>query len=398
VQLIPTNPERGENRDRRRRLLVLLPDLKGVGGGNVLSAWALQAVVLDHDVTILTSRPPVLEAVNRYAGTALAARSFRVELVPGWARLLRRVWPTPIALVHRHVLIRAARKRAAEYDLVFSLENEVDVGRRALQYVHFPWGFWPRPEVDFRWYHLRGAVAAYYAVLRRIFPVSREGIAANETLVNSDWTGRKFVEAYGGTTRTVFPPAPGRFPEVPWEERLDRIVVAGRFSPEKALGKVIAIVEGVRARGHSVTLLLAGTRERHGVIGRYADQILALARERSNWVDVRLDASRSELESIVAHSRWGLHGMAEEHYGMAIAEMVLAGCVPFVPEGGGAIEVVGELPEVRYASVEDAVAKIVAVRSDPALLLRLRNALSARRPFLGADRFIEAIRDAVARF
>ena len=382
----------------RRRLLVLLPDLNGVGGGNVLAAWALQAVVPDHDVTVLTSRKPLLAAVNGYAGTALVEGSFRVELVPGWDRFLRRVWPTPVALVHRHVLMRAGRRRAAGFDLVLSFENEVDVGRRALQYVHFPWGVWPRPDVDLRWYHFRRAVAAYYAVLRVLFPVSRERIAANETLVNSDWTGRKFVEVYGGTTRTVFPPAPGRFPEVPWEERLDRIVVAGRFSPEKALGKVIAIVERVRARGHPVTLLLAGTRERSGVVGRYADRILALARERSDWVDVRMNVPRNELESFVAHSRWGLHGMAEEHYGMVVAEMVLAGCVPFVPNGGGAVEIVGELPEVRYASVEDAVAKIVAVRSDPALLLRLRNALSARRPFLGADRFVQEIRDAVARF
>jgi glycosyltransferase involved in cell wall biosynthesis len=381
-----------------RRLLVLLPDLNGVGGGNVLAAWALQAVVPGHDVTVLTSRPPRVAAVNRYAGTSLVPGSFRVELVPAWARVLRRVWPTPIALVLRHVLMRAGRRRSAGFDLVVSLDNEVDVGRRALQYVHFPWGFLPRPDVDLRWYHAGGMVAAYYALLRLLFPVSREGIAANETLVNSDWTGRRFVETYGGTTRTVLPPAPGDFPEVPWEERLDRVVVVGRISPEKSLEKVIGIVEGVRACGHGVTLLLAGTRERRGAAGRYADRILALARERSDWIDVRLDVPRGELGTLVAASRWGLHGMAEEHYGMGVAEMVVAGCVPFVPDGGGAVEIVGEMPELRYTSVEDAVSKLVAVRSDPDLLLRLRNALAARRSLLGADRFMREIREVVARF
>lgn len=362
----------------------------------MLAAWALEALVPDHDVTVLAGNPPSVDELNRYAGTNLVFRSFRVERLPAAFRTLERLWPTPLALLHRFVAMRTARRLASGFDVVLSLDNEVDVGRRALQYVHFPWGYWPRPQVDLRWYHARGLLSAYYALARLISPARPDRIAANATLVNSDWTGRKFREAYGGATRTVRPPAPGTFPAVPWSERADRFVVLGRISPEKELEKVVAIVEGVRSLGHPVTLLLVGFTGRHGAAGRYARRILALARERSAWMDVRLRVSRGELETLVASSRWGLHGMTEEHYGMAVAEMVLAGCVPFVPDGGGAAEIVGNLPELRYGSVEDAVGRIDRVRRDDDLLDRLRIALAHGKPLLGAERFMRELREAVA--
>ncbi len=374
---------------------MLLP--QGPGGTGVLTAWVLEALVGDHDVTVLAGNPPSVDEMNRYAGTKLAPRSFRVERLPAGFRAFQRLWPTPLALLHRFVAMRTARRLGSRFDVVLSLDNEVDVGRPALQYVHFPWAYWPRPRVDWRWYHAKSLLSAYFALVRLVSPTRPERIAANPTLVNSDWTGRKFRETYRGETRTILPPAPGKFPDVPWNDRADRFVVLGRIAPEKELEKVVAIVEGVRALGHPVTLLVVGFIDRHGTPGRYARGILGLARGRSAWMDVRLRVSRAELETLVASSRWGLHGMTEEHYGMAVAEMVLAGCVPFVPDGGGPVEIVGDLPELRYRSVADAVARIDRVRRDDDLLRRLRTALAARKPLLGADRFMREIRDAVAR-
>lgn len=348
-------------------------------------------------MTLLACRRPDLATLDRYAGTRLSGSGVRVTTGPAWLRAASRFAPVPLSLLRRAGLMRAARRIAHRYDAVLSLDNEVDVGRRAVQYVHFPWGFWPRPDVDLRWYHLGPLVKAYYALAYRVSEVDRDRIAANATLVNSDWTGRRFVETYGGSPRTVYPPATLSCAPLPWEERRDRFVVAGRFSPEKELEKVIAIVEGVRQLGHDVSLLLVGTRARRGTAARYADRILRLARERAGWLEVRLDVPRNELEELLASSRWGLHGMSEEHYGMAVAEMVVAGCVPFVPNGGGQVEIVGDAAELRYGSVADAVAKIDAVRRDAGLLARIRAGLAARAPALSAERFEREIVEAVEK-
>ena len=39
-----------------------------------------------------------------------------------------------------------------------------------------------------------------------------------------------------------------------------------------------------------------------------------------------------------------LHGMREEHFGMAPAEMARAGVIVWVPNGGGQMEIVGDEP------------------------------------------------------
>ena len=46
----------------------------------------------------------------------------------------------------------------------------------------------------------------------------------------------------------------------------------------------------------------------------------------------------------MASHRYGIHGMREEHFGMAPAEMVRAGVIVWVPRGGGQMEIVGREP------------------------------------------------------
>jgi glycosyltransferase involved in cell wall biosynthesis len=383
---------------RRRRVLLLTQDIRTPGGGNIVAAWAIEALAGDHDVTVVTSHPFSAERVDRFAGTSLVRATYRVRLGPVWLRFLLDISPAPLALLRRGVLMREMARLAPAFDVVLSIDNEIDVGRRAVQYVHFPWLFWPRPEEDMRWYHLAPLLCGYYRLVNRLHPVDRARVAANLTLVNSDWTGRKFRETYGeGSIVTVPPPAPARFPEVPWEARASRFVVLGRIAPEKELEKIVGIVEGVRALGHDVQLLLVGTRERRGSARRYADRILALARRRTSWMEIRLDVTREELARLVASSRWGLHGMAEEHFGIAVAEMVSAGCVPFVPDEGGPVEIVGALPELRYRSASDAIAKIDLVLRDTDLCARLRRSLAERASLFSPERFMNAIREAVAR-
>ena len=52
--------------------------------------------------------------------------------------------------------------------------------------------------------------------------------------------------------------------------------------------------------------------------------------------------------------------MREEHFGMAPAEMARAGCIVWVPRGGGQMEIVGREPALMYESDDEAVEKISA--------------------------------------
>ena len=63
-----------------------------------------------------------------------------------------------------------------------------------------------------------------------------------------------------------------------------------------------------------------------------------------DWIEIREDLSRTELNALMGRSRYGVHAMEGEHFGMATAEMIRAGCLVFPHRSGGSVEVVDDAP------------------------------------------------------
>ncbi len=375
----------------RPRLLLLQPLLEPPGGGEAVAVAVIEALKDDHDITILTLRAIDLGAVHRFTGSTLRPSDFKLRVVSPELHWIRKLPQIDAALWQRHIILRHARRMIGEFDLAISVNNEIDVGRRALQYIHYPWGYWPRPDADLRWFHrIPGVLPLYYRLGDMIAPVSAGEIANNRTLVNSDWTGEKFRERYSGETTTVYPPITAA-PLVPWSEREDTFVVLGRIAPEKEIETAIRIVDGLRAAGHPVRLRIVGS-----VVGQgYYRKIRRLVETR-DWATIHLDVSRDERLAILSRSRYGLHAMSEEHFGMAPAEMARSGCVVFVPRAGGQVEVVGGDDRVMYGSVDEAISKISRVLSAPWLQSELQQMLLARGTMFAPERFRDRIRAIVA--
>jgi glycosyltransferase involved in cell wall biosynthesis len=100
----------------------------------------------------------------------------------------------------------------------------------------------------------------------------------------------------------------------------------------------------------------------------------------------------------VANCRFGIHGMLDEHFGIAPAELLRAGCIVFVPDSGGQVEIVGDHPELRYDSDDDAVEKICQVLADQETESRLRMALSERSELFSETQFMKNISNVVDDF
>lgn len=368
-----------------KRALLVHHTIQPPGGASCVAAWALQALASAYELTLLAWTPPDVDPVNRAFGTSLTASDFAFETGPAWQRRLAALSPAPLALLTTHLLLRRARALVATggFDLVVSTMNEIAVGRRAVQYVHYPWAHEPRPEVDRRWYQLPGLVHAYRCAAPRLSGHRATEVAANLTLANSAWVANLYHDRYGAEARVVAPPAPGAFPDVSWAERENRLVCIGRFAAEKELPKVLRIHAGLRALGHDIRLLLVGQDDHSGTVR----SIEAAARASQGAVEVRRDVSREELVACLAHSRFGIHGMRDEHFGIAAAELQRAGCIPFVPDSGGVAEIVDRDPRLTYASEADAIAKIDRALSDAALCEALRKDVAARRDRFSVERF-----------
>ena len=379
-----------------KRVLLVQPSMQPPGGGNGVAAWVLQALVPGHRVTVLSWRPVDVEPINRFFGTHLKANDFESVVVPWHWRVIPDHLPVPATLIKLSLMMRYTRKVSAGFDVVFGIFNETDYGRKGIQYIHYPTYLRPRPEVDLRWYHApQGGLNVYYALADRIAGFSLARMKQNVSLVNSDWTGGHVDRFLGIKTRTLYPPVADPGPGAPWEERRGGFLSIGRIAPEKEYERVMAILSRVHERAPDLTLTIVGTWDRHA--RRYRDRLFELARSLGPWIEFRQNVSRDEMRRLMATHRYGIHGMREEHFGMAPAELARAGCIVWVPAGGGQMEIVGREPALIYDSEDDAVAKILRTLEDPAEQQRLRAALTATERFSTAN-FVRQVREIVDEF
>ena len=380
----------------RKRILIIQPSLQPPGGGNNVAAWTVEALKREYRLTLLTWTPINVAEINRYFGTSLEASDFDARLPSlGWRHLLDAI-PLPLSLLKMNILLRFAKRVQGDFDLVMTVNNEADFGSAGIQYVHFPALYWPRPKKELRWYHgWKPLLRAYYRGCERISNFSARRLKSNLTLVNSRWTGGKLHDCHGIGSTVLYPPVSGEFSAVPWERRENGFVSIGRFSPEKRIENAIRVVGELRKQGHDVHLHLIGGRE--STFSAYYREIRRLVAANASWLFVHENIPRAELVDLITRHRYGIHGMEEEHFGMAVAEMVRGGCIVFAPRGGGQVEIV-EDERLLYDGREDAVRKIAQTISDADTQTELREFLARRSALFTAERFMGGFREIVRRF
>jgi glycosyltransferase involved in cell wall biosynthesis len=372
------------------RILLLQPSLQPPGGGNGVAAWMLQALIERYDVTLHTCTPFEPERTDAFFGTELARCRIEHHLVPTWWRAALEAAPIPLHLLRDALLLRYARRLESSVDLIVSANNEWPLRRTGVSYVHHPSRARPRPDADLRWYHRRGPLALYYALSDRVADFVAADVRRQVLLANSDWTAAQLHRLYGVEARTVHPPVVGAFAPLPWAEREETVISIGRFAPEKAFENVIAVVEQLRGRGHLLQLTIVGAPG----LPAYERYVRALAADRP-WIDIRCDLDRTALVALMSRCRYALQGMVDEHFGMATAELVEAGCLTFVHRSGGQTEIVRS-DDLTYVDGPDGVARIERAILDRAHRERLLEHLAALRGRSSPARFCAEVRDVVA--
>ncbi len=380
-----------------RRVLLVQPSMQPPGGGNGVAAWTLQALVPEHRVTVLSWQPVEVEPINRFFGTQLHRSDFDTIAVPRAYRALIDHLPVPGSLIKTSLLMRHTRAVSSGFDVVFGLYNETDFGRRGIQYINYPTYLRPRPRADLRWYHPpQAGLDLYYRLADRIAGFSMERMQSNLTLVDSNWAGEHAARFLGIETHTLYPPVVDPAPGMPWDARRNAFLAIGRLSPEKEYERVMRILVRVRERVPDVTLTIVGAADRH--TQRYSASLTALAQSLGSWIQIRQNLSRDEVRDLMASHRYGIHGMREEHFGMAPAEMARAGMIVWVPRGGGQMEIVGHEPALMFENDDQALEKIAATIGNAVEQRRLRELLAVTSEQFSTTRFMQQVRDLVRDF
>ena len=376
-----------------KRILFVQHGIGTVGGAEGLAAWIIEALKRDYRLTVLTWEPVDLAALNRFFGLELQPPEFEATTVKPWVVRLAKMFPTPAVRLRYLYLFRQARRRAQCFDAVITAANEADLGPRGIQYIHFP-EVLSKESAPLRWYHFSATVRAYEAIGDRLTGSSLDRMKRNLTLANSEFTARAIREVYGIEPLVVYPPAIGKFADVPWEQRKDGFVCIGRIGKEKRIELIVEILSAVRAAGAKVHLHVVGKPFDAG----YVDSIRRLVKTNASWVHLHENIARPELVALITSHRYGIHAMQGEPFGMAVAELISAGCITFVPNSGGQVEIVGHDERLIYSSREDAVNKILRALREPDYLASLRNHIASRRNLFGVERFVSRIREVVGDY
>lgn len=382
----------------RRKIAIVHPGLRIGGGSEACALWMLEALKSDYDLTLINTNPVDLEEYNRFYHTRLGPGEIATITVspPRWLRSHR-----------RFIALRACRlaafckEHAGDYDLMISSYNQMDFGRPGIQYILDPNYnqkmlslLNPSPSRWKRWFYLDSFWRdIYMKTSRALSGYTEEGMKQNRTLVDSDWAGRLIRDYFGLETATLYPPVFDQIPGRPWDEREPGFVCIGRIVPDKQIETLIRIVGELRIHFAGLHLHILGR------VGdpNYARRLKALIKGKEEWVCWEGPVSAEGKGRIVASHKYGIHGKSNEPFGIAAAEMALAGCLVWVPGGGGQTEIVDH-GDLTYGTPAEAVEKIGRILRDPLLESSLRDHLKIRARRFSLENFLNDVRAVVADF
>ena len=360
--------------------------------------WAIDALAKEYRVHLITSGEPDLRLLNRLYGTSVPPEAVTVVRVP---------LPRPLARTDKAAALRGhwhqrfCRRIADRYDVLFSAYNLCDFGRPAIQRIaDFSWAPDVRASVDpdttgSRGFHQTNFLnRLYLGLCKKIAPPSGRNLFADDLLIaNSQWTATVLKEKYQARdVRVIYPPVPGDFPDVPWEERASDFVCLGRLSREKRIESIIDVLKRLRAMGHTSTLHIIGGSDGSS----YARGVEEMARSEGDWIQWHGELQGDAKRQLLAQCRYGIHACPFEGFGIAVAEMVRAGCIPFVPTTGGAGEIVGHDETLCWQSLDEAAAKVDQLWRTESKQTDIRRALKKQATLFSTGSYQEGIRTIVS--
>lgn len=422
-----------ERPNRRARVAVWFPEFSPwrIGGAEFRVVQGLRLLAGRCGVTLITRHAPPPETLDAQYGGSLQSTGFRVALDDRYAWIpgdsLRRQCRD--AMVRHHFA-----RHGGDYDLVLGMLNTVDCPQGGVHWIvdcmfdaelyrHVTGGAAvdaarkgtgpyfrttstedggaDRPKngpVPFVAKARSGVRRAACAVVQWALgrPRTPRQIAAdprNRLVVNSRWMADAVAACYGIARPTVlYPPVVAEFPDVPWPDREPGFVVVGRVGPEKRLERIVAIVDAVRRAGHeNLHLHIAG----HIPDTPYGIRLVALVRDKP-WIALEGEVAGEAKARLIASHRFALHACEVEGFGIAVAEYVKAGCLPFVPNRGGGAEIV-PFDELQYETETDAAGRIAALLDHAQRQDDLRDRLAQHYAGLRLDdfdrRFLEIVQE-----
>jgi glycosyltransferase involved in cell wall biosynthesis len=362
--------------------------MTAMGGAESVAFQTVNSLQESHDVTLITSTRPNFTELNEFYSGRVEATDIEIKRIAPIARVLNKQFPATLFRLKRSIFNRRLVAIQPDYDLMVCTHNEVGLQQPGVQYIHFP----VMRDDNQNFYSQNNAARHVYdLVCRGLSRTSPNDLENQIILTNSHWTASVISRVYGVEPKVVYPPVSvEEFEPEPISNRELGFVTVGRIDEKKNILRNIHIIDKVRGSGHDVHLHIIGSIPDTS----YAREVQRAVRTR-DYVYIEGAVARDRLSEMLTTHRYGLHGHDYEHFGIVVAEMLGAGMLPFVPDGGGQREVVDYVEKVLYDSTHSAVEKIDAVLSSPSTEHEIRGQLPNPSERYAPEQFRDRMRSVV---
>lgn len=377
----------------KKKIGIFHPRFIAGGGSEARPLWIIETLKNDYEFTLITMGDFNLKRLNKCYGTSLGQDDFKIISIP-IPFLLRKRFDA----LKSYRLSRYCKKHAAEFDLMISTYNIMDFGRRGIQFItDLSFDDELRRKYEFSEYgeerviYRKSFARSIYLKLGVLLSgISENSWKKNITIANSHWSGCILNEAYGIETKTIYPPVLDDFSTTAWNKRENGFVILARIVPLKRIDRLIEIVRQVRKMDNDVHLHLLGRMDDSA----YGRKIKELAEKNHEWCFLEGLITGQKKNDFINKHRFSISGCVTEAFGIAVAETVKAGCITWVPHGGGQTEIVNH-PELIYDDLNDAVSKIAQVLKDDLLQNELQAHLKEQSEKLSIKRFQSEIKNLI---
>jgi len=318
----------------------------------VVYTWALDGVEAEQ----------IVENASRRFGLGEIDRSrIRLEMLK-WERFLRAEWYPRLTMIGQSlgsmlVGIEAMGKHVPHVYLdtmgyAFTYPIAWFCGCRVACYTHYPTissdmiarVVERRPSYNNNQVvagsHLQSRLKLlYYKLFSWLYALM--GNFAEVVMVNSNWTRAHIEKLWGVRTSVVFPPCDTfQFSKASSKNKRRIIVSVGQFRPEKdhklQIEALSCLKMMLKPERNCPKLYLFGSCRDEGDAKRVEDlKSFAKAKSVEDLVDFRINVPFDQLKDELGSSLIGIHTMWNEHFGIALVELMAAGAILVAHNSGG---------------------------------------------------------------
>jgi glycosyltransferase involved in cell wall biosynthesis len=379
-----------------KKVLIVHPFLNVLGGAELVGLRIIAFVLERYNtsVTVLTYKGFDVKKISEYFGLdkysgRLQFRSVNPPVL--FQSASGRFFAMKIAFLHR-----LAKKICKNYDICISTYNEIDFGRKGLQYIHHPnfasHVFMRSINMPFS-KDIREKFQTldnlYKLLVRLIARQSKEGISMNVTAVNSRFMESIINRLYGIKPMIIYPflHTSQQSDNLPWEDRKFQFLSVGRISPEKNLVDLLFIFEAISKKYPSAKFVILGRVDNR----QYLDE-LRQAAEKIKHADIKIytDATDQLRIQFYQESKFYIHSKPYEHFGISVLEAAAAGCLTFIPDSGGMKEIVTS-DVLRYQNTNTLIENLMNLIDDPVLRQNALEDLKKSAEYFTIERFDRGI-------